>query len=282
MCTLFTCPNATTAYCLGYMKMNMTMSRGYILIIFAVAIISLCFWSYAQAVGTTISACVEGDGALYIIGQGLSKTKCARHDTPLSWNITGLQGPKGDTGATGAVGPQGQAGSTGSQGPVGPQGPMGPQGPSGSSGQALDLLDANGQDLGVFLGRNATDYEAYIPSLDVTVQLDPHDYDETVSIIPLYGGSPLYMSTDCTGTAYYQNGGGEGFIADIAVLPSGTHYYTQLPVPAATQGISSFANGAGSCSAEGGAPNLQTVYTLKEITLPFTVPIAWPLHVAEK
>jgi hypothetical protein len=55
-----------------------------------------------------ISACVNNsDGTLRIVAPN---TTCRSHETPLSWNAVGIQGPKGDTGATGATGAQGPAG----------------------------------------------------------------------------------------------------------------------------------------------------------------------------
>ena len=51
------------------------------------------FWTYSQAVGTTVTACVEGNGDVYIIGQGFRHIKCSPHETLLSWAITGPQGP---------------------------------------------------------------------------------------------------------------------------------------------------------------------------------------------
>jgi hypothetical protein len=62
---------------------------------------------------------------------------CGRHDTLITWNQTGPQGPAGLQGATGPAGPQGATGPAGPQGatgPAGPQGATGPAGPAGPSG----------------------------------------------------------------------------------------------------------------------------------------------------
>ncbi len=77
---------------------------------------------------STITVCVHRDsGGLY------RAQKCARHDSQLSWNITGPRG------ASGQPGPPGPAGSGGGSGP-GPAGPPGPAGATGASAASSATL----------------------------------------------------------------------------------------------------------------------------------------------
>ena len=77
----------------------------------------------------TIAACVHRQsGGLYVA------RKCALHDTRLSWNTTGPQGPAGTNGKDGgaaAVGPKGDTGPAGPKGDAGPAGPFPSVLPSG-------------------------------------------------------------------------------------------------------------------------------------------------------
>src|SRR3989344_6737491 len=113
-----------------------------------ISMISLGFWHFSLAAGTTISACVNGAGLVYVIGDGFLFKKCKGKDKPISWGITGPQGPagpkgdKGDKGEKGDQGPQGEQGIPGEQGPQGIQGEKGEKGDSGTNGTSLKLYDA--------------------------------------------------------------------------------------------------------------------------------------------
>jgi Collagen triple helix repeat (20 copies) len=90
-----------------------------------------------QASAQVIYACRTTTGTLYEIAAGAT---CPRGTTPVSWNVTGPQGPpgapgpQGPAGATGPAGPIGPAGATGPAGPIGPAGATGPAGPVGPIG----------------------------------------------------------------------------------------------------------------------------------------------------
>jgi hypothetical protein len=102
-----------------------------------------------------IQGCYKKEnGQLRVVG---SASECLASESPINWNVqgvngdkgdTGPQGPKGDTGdrgpqgfagpqgpqgAKGDIGPSGPVGSQGPQGPSGPPGPAGPQGPAGAT-----------------------------------------------------------------------------------------------------------------------------------------------------
>ena len=58
--------------------------------------------------GTTISGCYSPGGQLKVLTPG--HATCPSGMTPISWNVTGPQGPAGPQGPTGPQGPQGPAG----------------------------------------------------------------------------------------------------------------------------------------------------------------------------
>lgn len=111
----------------------------------AVFVLTLGFWSYAQASGE-ITVCVAQNGTVKIVGVGgFTSSDCTTNDTLLTWNIAGQQGlqgiqgpqgPKGDTGATGPKGNPGAQGLKGDKGDTGPQGVPGPAGADGAQGPA--------------------------------------------------------------------------------------------------------------------------------------------------
>jgi hypothetical protein len=92
-----------------------------------------------QASAQVIYACRTTTGTLYEVTAG---ARCPGGTTPVSWNVTGPQGPpgapgpQGPAGATGPAGPIGPAGATGPAGPVGPIGLTGPAGARGATGPA--------------------------------------------------------------------------------------------------------------------------------------------------
>lgn len=143
----------------------------------------LGLWTYSQAAGNIITACVKKDGFIYVIGNGFRLTQCERNDTLLSWNI---QGPKGDKGETG---------------PQGLRGDKGDQGLKGDSG-SINVTDANGNDLGLYVeGSHSHWYRILIPSLGRWVDINPssgaiEDAATHETSIPVY-----FVNSDCIGQA---------------------------------------------------------------------------------
>jgi len=87
----------------------------------------------------------------------------AQHETPISWNQLGPQGPQGDVGPAGPQGPTGAQGTTGPRGDPGAQGATGAQGstgPAGSGGitgyhivvSGLTHVEDNGRNIQLFCG----------------------------------------------------------------------------------------------------------------------------------
>jgi len=132
----------------------------------------------AQTGSDAITGCyAKRSGTLRIVG---GAGKCAKSETSITWNRTGVQGqagaqglqgaqgpqgtagaqgPKGDPGAPGAQGPAGPgSGGTGPQGPAGQQGSTGPVGPAGVTGSQGPKGDTGAQ------GPNGPATNAYIDS----------------------------------------------------------------------------------------------------------------------
>jgi hypothetical protein len=80
----------------------------------------------------TIYACYQkSEGQLRRVnGPG----ECKPSEIPLTWTITGMQGPKGDKGDPGPTGPQGPKGDKGDKGDQGVQGVKGDKGDQGIQG----------------------------------------------------------------------------------------------------------------------------------------------------
>ena len=203
--------------------MNMTQS-GVSFLILTIALISLGFWQLSLAAGTTISACVNGAGLVYVIGDGFLFKKCTGKDKAISWNITGpqglvgAQGVKGDKGDPGEQGPQGIQGEPGPQGPQGEPGqqsPTGPQGDKGDKGDAgtpgqdghqgppgstFKLYDANNQYLGILLSgsERGARLQTFLP--EARIILDFENNNGSLILRATNDSSIIFTSIDCSGT----------------------------------------------------------------------------------
>lgn len=102
--------------------------------------------------------------------------------------LASLKGEKGDTGAVGAKG------DTGLQGPVGPQGDIGPAG-------AINVYDADGQYLGVFLGEEYRRVQIFISSLGVILSLSKENGSLPTIQADTYP-TFYYRTSDCSGQRY--------------------------------------------------------------------------------
>jgi len=215
----------------------------------------------------------------------------------------GPAGPAGPTGATGAAGPAGATGPTGATGPIGPmgtagptgatgsQGPTGPTGPAGPPG-ALNVYDANNQLLGTAMDANGT---LYISSLKLFTQLTfncSYASNGTVAcatdLVPIYNPEVYYSGSGCTGTAYlaYNNsnnlwGSQELFTTtagNLATLQYG-QTATGLLTSASHLYLGTCGDGTVGIDARNGTVSVVTVQPFTG-SLPFTLPAAFPLHVA--
>lgn len=249
-------------------------------------------WSYSQAVGNEIEVCVKKGGVVFMIGEGFKRADCLRNEKLITWNITGPQGPRGDTGTQGPVGPKGDKGDTGEQGPIGL---TGQQGPSGSS---LHLYDANGQDLGLLIGKGP--YETYLPTLNATLNftqgIPAHWHDGTwVSLKP-----PSALPKDAGGTLFFEelNCAGNPYIKEVVGYEGQQQIYWHHKdigqfgpyriVPNSepiTITVRSVPSGAGDILCTNTvpypSPAIFSVYPLELVEYPFTEPLAWPLEIRE-
>lgn len=86
------------------------------------------------AASGVINACYQKNQGMLRLLQGTQK--CRKSEVPISWNMTGIQGPPGPAGPAGPAGPVGATGPAGPVGPIGATGPAGPVGPTGATGPA--------------------------------------------------------------------------------------------------------------------------------------------------
>lgn len=174
-------------------------------------------------------------------------------------------------------------GTTGLQGPPGPQGPKGDPGSSATIG----VYDNNNQFLGYLLATIYNQFsdrftEVYIPSLQAqasfTENLASYDGVHRTGDIDLYLPPQIgFTSTDCSGTPYYL-AGFDAFPEIAKSTADGSYflYKEQSPVP---QTIASYVN-AGICIPLNAPVSLNLVpgFDRTKVTLPFTAPVAYPLH----
>lgn len=234
----------------------------HIVIIIGVASIGIVtgFWTYSRAAGNTITACVEKDGDLYIIGDGFKRTECKKNDTLFSWNIVGPQGPKGDKGDSGEQGVQGQKGEPGSS--------------------SIMVTNADGQELGIYLQSHGEEYRIFLPSIKRYVALN---------IKTGYGGEfnhfengPVFSETNCNGNAFIRK---DHAPYDLNTLidagnspinnPSVNHKFFQVSSLTSLQTAINSEMRRGSCF------NYETftdVYPASEVILPFLLPVPAPLR----
>jgi len=224
--------------------------------IFAILIV-LGFDCYGH--GNTIYGCYQKkDGHLRIVS---SMKACRPSETPISWNILGPQGPAGPAGPQGIQGPAG---------PAGPQGPIGPQGPQGMPGpQGPRVYDANGQFLGILPAIWDGFISVFIPTLSKFIFISPEsgDVDPFFPLVYLY-----FEGMNCTEDSYVDMN------MRYQVFKLGSNYFAAKEMPADCLNIKSVFAPAlgGQCR-----PRSSTcipVLEYHEVTLPFTMPVALPLH----
>jgi len=90
-------------------------------------------------------------------------------------------------------------------GPQGEQGIQGEQGLVGPAGQNLKVFDADGKEVGIYVGGEWTVVEGmeeyvYIPNYNAVLRIDEMN---VINAYHVYG-TLLYTTNDCTGTAYKQ------------------------------------------------------------------------------
>jgi hypothetical protein len=208
--------------------------------------------------------------------------------------LTGSQGPPGPRGATGPQGPSGPQGATGAQGPTGPQGPIGPSG--------INVYDNNNQLLGVAADLNGA---VFIPSNGLLVYWGaespggPWSAGATTVAQAIYPpGLPVpvfFTNSDCSGQAYLPtlDSSQDGYPNFPNTYSAQRLYWFRLFGPSALYTIQvsgPFVNNVTTYSTTGGdGVCVQHMYTVGGYpvtiqpytgTLPFTIPVAAPFHLA--
>lgn len=229
------------------------------LIIVSVLMIILGTWTYINAEGGTISVCAGTTGTMYMVGSGFKKTTCSKGEQLISWNIQGVKGDKGDTGEQGPQGLKGDKGDIGERGPA---------------GLALHLFDANGQDLGIIFDiepLSLSNVTTFISSPGIFLQLRQSSQSITVANMD----AVWFTGANCTGTPYGRGGNPGGTIVNPSVGRA-FRYVTGSPL----SDDSAFGSRlAGDCANNQGGPGLG--FPMEEVLLPFSFPLALPLHVSE-
>jgi hypothetical protein len=178
----------------------------------------------------------------------------------------GDTGEKGDTGPQGIQGPQGETGTQGEQGLQGIQGEQGPQGPAG----AIDVYDANGQYLGQLLEAGypfAGQINIYLPSLQSTIVLADDDMYTASKKVGLF-----FESNDCTGQAYVNK---EYHMMVFKNNPNDSIAYKALGTPVINVLAYNSVLDDGQCVPQNN--NASNQIAVEEVTIPFALPVAWPL-----
>jgi hypothetical protein len=117
-------------------------------------------------------------------------------------NIQLLPGPQGPQGEQGIQGPQGIQGEPGSKGDTGEQGPVGETGLQGEPGKSLKVVDANGDEVGYFLGRNwnnNSQIDVFNSNLNLWLSYEIHT---AIMRGWISAGTFYYESNNCSGDPY--------------------------------------------------------------------------------
>jgi hypothetical protein len=191
----------------------------------------------------------------------------------------GSQGPEGPQGATGATGTTGATGARGIQGEPGPKGDKGDPGEKGETGApglagapgtTILAYDDNDQFLGTAVsslkrGDQQSHYLTLIvPSVSAFVPID--EIEGTVPSLYMYWDGP-----NCTGTAYG--------ITNLNIFSCFATKYCVGDAPIVTAALQSFSYTAD--PAECQTTNIPPAkrFTIKEVQLPFPVPVAVPMRI---
>lgn len=244
-----------------------------------ILVLVVALWSYTQAVGNEITVCVTKGGLVHVIGSEFRRADCKENESLLTWNITGLQGPKGDKGD------QGLQGEQGIQGPKGDKGDTGSQGPRGNS---LRVVDADGQDLGVFVGGGQDNPNIFLSQLNMVVPLYNHydndgpGPDQNRSFVGVGGGNLYFLQPNCTGDTWFRGAHGPSLlIKDYRRLRyfQGEGGPLSLITPQSAWDVSQRDDNPQCENRNDGTFYAQRVH---EVMLPFSEPLAWPLKIREQ
>ena len=228
------------------------------------AVLFVGAWAYTQAVGDEITACVKKDGSVHIIGDGFKREDCKKKETLLSWNMKGEKGDKGDIGEKGEKGDKGDDGDNGE---------------NGTNGTELHLFDANGQDLGVLVNireNNEDFFTTYNQNLTAFLQFQNFQANPKTKFQYVENIDYFFEEENCEGEPFTR------LLGSLYAVRKGNPYqnywmFDLTETPKSRSYLSQAVPDARLC-----VPNVGTIeysVMLKEISLPFTEPLAWPLEV---
>jgi hypothetical protein len=147
--------------------------------------------------------------------------------------------------------------------------------------KAFHVYDANGQELGITFDGTGTGANIYSPALQRFIYLSFTSYSIDGDFSSAYHA--LYQSADCSGTPYLLATGAIANNPTNNLLPVSPNAFYIIPDSAAPTTVSIHSEQSWdpntnlvSCS-----PNTISntqAYQLQQVDLPFTVPLALPLH----
>ena len=244
---------------------------------------ALGFWSYTHATGSILSVCAKSDGDLHLIGNGFKRAVCKKNEQLISWNAEGLQGLQGEQGP---AGPHGEKGENGDQGLQGAEGDKGDKGDAGERGERLHLIDASGQDLGLFIEWLSANYlSTYNPSLNAHFLFRQAQIPARTAILESESVTVYFEQPNCEGTPFGEMRGDGEILLTMKAGPRSAdirryfvYDFNQLPIATRTA-LSQIEDTPTEC--QNISPRSVSVLALREISLPFSLPLAWPLTVRE-
>jgi hypothetical protein len=198
--------------------------------------------------------------------------------SPVPYALTAANGPQGPQGVPGPAGPQGPRGDQGTVGPQGPQGVQGPQGAQGSQGiqgvaglPGILVYDAKNQYLGILVSVSGAG-EGPNGNQGATVFLP--DSNSLIFLNVAWGGKPdnypiIFKSNDCTGQPY------SDYWTNV-IYNSSKLYASNGEPGELVSGEGSGRQPTGECNSPWGAGTYMR-FPAKEVTVPFTFPVSFPL-----
>lgn len=196
--------------------------------------------------------------------------------------VPGEKGEKGDKGDKGDTGERGEKGDPGAPGR------------DGQDGHNLWLFDGNEQKLGMLVDMDYEDqtWTAYIPALNVRAMFEAHPVVNNPAHNNPQATSPgvrlithtmrvLFTGNDCVGAPFIRHGyPGDVFHPQQIISPNGLRFFRSLSTSLVNDTWRSILVENGNCvNVE---PSTGEVYPAQELSLPFTLPPAWPLLIRQE
>lgn len=150
----------------------------------------------------------------------------------------------------------------------------GEKGVQGDNSPQLHVLDANNQDLGILIETWPT-FTTYLPTIKVSPVFSIFNSTSSVEIVlNIDQHITYYTQENCTGNAFITD---IGTGLNICKNAKETHYFKGVTEISTFNNYESWADG-NKCHNESGIIS-KTTHQIQPITLPFTEPIEYPLHV---